>query len=137
MPTTTSRPRRVSAPPQRVSTLLRGHIGAALRRRREAQQRTLRDVAATAGVSLGYLSEVERGVKEPSSELLSAICRALEARLPDVLVEVADALYRLEVTSTGVPSVLAVGVVPAPAAPSYDQALQSPEGPSCGSARAA
>src|SRR5688572_2621151 len=111
MPTTTSRPRRVSASPQRPSTLLRRHIGAALRRRREAQARTLRDVAAAAGVSLGYLSEVERGVKEPSSELLSAICRALDARLPDLLVEVADALYRLEVTSTGMPSVLAVGAV--------------------------
>ena len=137
MPTTTSRsaPAPVSAP--RISTLLRRQMGAALRRRREEQGRTLRDVSAAAGVSLGYLSEVERGVKEASSELLSAICRALDARLPDVLVEVADALYRLEVATSGVPSVVSVGLVPVAPAPSYDVGGQSPDGPTCGSARAA
>lgn len=82
-------------------TLLRRQIGAVLRGRREQQRRTLRDVAGRAGVSLGYLSEVERGVKEASSELLSAICRALDVRLPDLLVEVADALHRAELAETG------------------------------------
>ncbi len=77
-------------------TLLRRQLGAVLRRHREDQQRTLRDVAARAGVSLGYLSEVERGVKEASSELLSAICRALEVGLPDLLFEVAGELQRAE-----------------------------------------
>ena len=137
MPTTTARARRVTLTAPRESSLLRRHVGAALRRRREAQRRTLRDVASVAGVSLGYLSEVERGVKEPSSELLSAICRALDVRLPDLLVEVADALYRLEVATSGVPSFLSVGTVPVTAAPSYDVDSRTPDGPTCGSARAA
>jgi transcriptional regulator with XRE-family HTH domain len=77
-------------------TLLRRELGAALRRRRVSQQRPLRAVAAAAGVSLGYLSEVERGVKEASSELLAAICKALGVRLPELLVEVAAELERLE-----------------------------------------
>lgn len=121
----------------RPSVLLRRHLGAALRRRREAQQRTLRDVAATAGVSLGYLSEVERGVKEASSELLSAICRSLDLRLPDLLVEVADALYRIEVAATGTPSATPVGLVPVN---HDDAACDRPGGvapPRCTTARAA
>jgi transcriptional regulator with XRE-family HTH domain len=77
-------------------SLLRRELGAALRRRREEQHRTLRSVAADAGVSLGYLSEVERGVKEASSELLAAICGALTVSLPEILVEVADALFLAE-----------------------------------------
>lgn len=63
-------------------------------------------MASAAGVSLGYLSEVERGVKEASSELLAAICKALGVRLPDLLVEVAAELDRLEPVlpgSVGVP----------------------------------
>ncbi len=84
-------------------SLLRRELGAALRRRRNDQERSLREVAADAGVSLGYLSEVERGVKEASSELLAAICGALDARLPDLLVEVAEMLYRLEPTPLPVP----------------------------------
>ena len=54
--------------------LLRTHIGSALRAARIEQGRTLRDVAKSARVSLGYLSEVERGHKEASSELLNSIC---------------------------------------------------------------
>ena len=54
-----------------------------------AQKRTLRDVARQARVSLGYLSEVERGQKEASSELLNSICLALNLSLSTVLVEVA------------------------------------------------
>ena len=77
-------------------SLLRRELGAVLRRHREDQHRTLRAVAADAGVSLGYLSEVERGVKEASSELLAAICRALGVSLPELLVEVADALFLAE-----------------------------------------
>jgi transcriptional regulator with XRE-family HTH domain len=71
---------------------LREAVGAALRRRRQAQGRTLREVAAAAGMSLTYLSEVERGRKEPSSELLEAVCAALRLDLPDLLHEVADTL---------------------------------------------
>ena len=49
--------------------LLRHELGEVLRERRQDQSRTLRDVAASASVSLGYLSEIERGVKEASSDL--------------------------------------------------------------------
>lgn len=69
--------------------LLRTEIGQSLRGARIAQGRTLRDVAKSARVSLGYLSEVERGQKEASSELLNAICIALNLTLSNVLAEVA------------------------------------------------
>jgi DNA-binding Xre family transcriptional regulator len=78
--------------------LLRRLLGEVLRRHRLAQSRTLRDVSGAAGVSLGYLSEVERGRKEASSELLAAICAALEVSLADVLREVSDLLAREERT---------------------------------------
>lgn len=68
--------------------LLRKVIGDVLRARRLAQHRTLRDVSTAANVSLGYLSEIERGHKEASSELLAAICDALGAGLSDVMAEV-------------------------------------------------
>ena len=67
-------------------TLLRTHIGSTLRGERVAQGRTLRDVAKSARVSLGYLSEVERGQKEASSELLNAICSALDLQLATVIL---------------------------------------------------
>ncbi|MEQ3554030.1 helix-turn-helix transcriptional regulator [Pseudonocardia nematodicida] len=65
--------------------LLREAIGSALRRARTARRRTLRDISRGARVSLGYLSEVERGRKEPSSELLAAICEALGITVADLL----------------------------------------------------
>jgi transcriptional regulator with XRE-family HTH domain len=68
--------------------LLRHMIGDALRARRQAQRRTLREVSTAANVSLGYLSEIERGQKEASSELLSAVCDALGTPLSEVLHEV-------------------------------------------------
>ncbi len=76
--------------------LLRCLIGDALRRVRLEQGRTLREVSAAARVSLGYLSEVERGQKEASSELLAAICTALDLSLGDVLDDVSDEVRRLE-----------------------------------------
>jgi transcriptional regulator with XRE-family HTH domain len=69
----------------RDEPLLRRLVGALLRARREAQARTLRDVAETARVSVAYLSEVERGRKEASSEVLGAVCRALGMRLVDLV----------------------------------------------------
>lgn len=69
--------------------LLRKVIGDVLRARRQAQHRTLRDVSTAANVSLGYLSEIERGHKEASSELLASICEALGTGLSDVMAEVA------------------------------------------------
>ena len=69
-------------------TLLRTSLGHTLRDHRLRQHRTLRDVSGAARVSLGYLSEVERGQKEASSELLASICEALEVELADLLAEV-------------------------------------------------
>lgn len=83
-------------PVLRPAVLFRRQLGSALRSVRNRQHRTLREVSAAAGVSLGYLSEIERGRKEASSELLAAICRALGVRLADLLVEVAAELSRLE-----------------------------------------
>jgi XRE family transcriptional regulator, stress-response regulator len=70
--------------------LLRHLLGDALRRLRLRQGRTLREVSAAARVSLGYLSEVERGQKEASSELLAAICSALKTPMSQVFREVSD-----------------------------------------------
>ena len=75
-----------------MAVLLREAIGDRLRRTRTSQHRTLREVSRTARVSLGYLSEVERGRKEPSSELLAAICDALSLPLADLLHGVAGDL---------------------------------------------
>jgi transcriptional regulator with XRE-family HTH domain len=68
--------------------LLRTQLGSTLRGHRLRQRRTLRDVSGAARVSLGYLSEVERGQKEASSELLASICDALDVELADLLAEV-------------------------------------------------
>jgi|TARA_B110000503_G_C7161182_1_gene419728 transcriptional regulator with XRE-family HTH domain len=68
--------------------LLREAVGQSLRAARTEQSRTLRDVARAARVSLGYLSEVERGQKEASSELLNAICVALGLTLSNVIANV-------------------------------------------------
>jgi transcriptional regulator with XRE-family HTH domain len=72
--------------------LLRRILGDTLRAQRLAQRRTLREVSTEAKVSLGYLSEVERGQKEASSELLASICDALGVRLAQVLRDVSDTL---------------------------------------------
>jgi transcriptional regulator with XRE-family HTH domain len=72
--------------------LLRSQLGDVLRRARLRQGRTLREVSSAARVSLGYLSEVERGQKEASSELLTAICTALDTPMSTVMREVSDEL---------------------------------------------
>jgi XRE family transcriptional regulator, stress-response regulator len=76
--------------------VLRQVVGETLRAVRMRQRRTLREVSATARVSLGYLSEVERGQKEPSSELLAAICGALDVELSELFTEVSQTLRREE-----------------------------------------
>jgi transcriptional regulator with XRE-family HTH domain len=76
--------------------LMRELVGEALRQERVAQGRTLREVSKAARVSLGYLSEVERGQKEASSELLASICGALEMPLSVVLTMVAEKLAMAE-----------------------------------------
>lgn len=81
--------------------LLRQVIGDTLRARRLGQRRTLREVSSAARVSLGYLSEIERGQKEASSELLAAVCGALGVPLSDVLADARDT-FRME-ESAGLP----------------------------------
>jgi transcriptional regulator with XRE-family HTH domain len=87
-----------------MPSLLREVIGDALRRSRTKQGRTLRQVSDAARVSLGYLSEVERGRKEASSELLSAICDALDVPLAQLLVDASEQLLRQESTVASAPS---------------------------------
>ncbi len=72
--------------------LFRRLLGEVLRSRRMDQGRTLRQLCGEARVSLGYMSEIERGQKEASSELLSAICAALDVPLSEILSEVSDAV---------------------------------------------
>jgi transcriptional regulator with XRE-family HTH domain len=79
-----------------MTALLREVIGDVLRQARTAQGRTLREVSDDARVSLGYLSEVERGRKEASSELLSAICTALDVPLSRVLSDAGEELEHQE-----------------------------------------
>ncbi len=80
--------------------LLRRLLGDVLRQRRQDQGRTLREVSTEARVSLGYLSEVERGQKEASSELLASICEALGVRMSDLMREVSDSLAAAELATT-------------------------------------
>jgi XRE family transcriptional regulator, stress-response regulator len=81
--------------------VLRQVVGETLRGLRLRQRRTLREVSSSARVSLGYLSEVERGQKEPSSELLAAIAEALDVSLADLFGEVAAVLRRDEKLAGG------------------------------------
>jgi transcriptional regulator with XRE-family HTH domain len=91
----------------RAEPLLRRLVGAILREQRERQHRTLRDVAQDARVSLAYLSEVERGRKEASSEVLAAVCRALGLRLVDLVgtahaqLALADGRVVVDLTAPG------------------------------------
>jgi transcriptional regulator with XRE-family HTH domain len=79
---------------RRPRPLLRTLVGEVLRRHRLEQRRTLADVARAARVSMPYLSEVERGRKEASSEVLAAVCDALRVELADVLAEIGRDLTR-------------------------------------------
>lgn len=75
---------------EHLEPLLRELMGAVLREERRRQSRTLAQVAATAGISMQHLSDVERGRKDPSSELLAAITGALEVSVPQLLLRAAD-----------------------------------------------
>lgn len=83
--------------------LVRQLVGEVLREERIRQGRTLRDVSERATVSLGYLSEVERGVKEASSECLAAICGALDLPQSSMLSLVSTELRREERALTPLP----------------------------------
>lgn len=82
--------------------LMRRELGDVLREERRAQKRSLRDVSASAAVSLGYLSEIERGEKEASSELLGAICEALGLPLSALLRELSVRVAQAEGFATPV-----------------------------------
>lgn len=82
-------PRRPQVEPE---PLWREMLGAQLRRRRREREETLGETAATAGVSPQYLSEVERGLKEPSSEMIAAIAGALDTTLIELASDVTDQL---------------------------------------------
>lgn len=86
---------------EKKTPLLREEIGQVLRMVRRSQGRTLREVSTSAQVSLGYLSEVERGQKEASSELLASICKALEVPMAMVLREVSLRVAVAEGLSVG------------------------------------
>lgn len=85
------------------SVLLRELIGETLREERALQSKTLREISKAARVSLGYLSEVERGQKEASSELLAAICGALDVPLSVILSVVSEKLSIHEQVVTPLP----------------------------------
>jgi transcriptional regulator with XRE-family HTH domain len=89
-------------------SLLRTYIGKTLRDSRVSQGRTLREVASSARVSLGYLSEVERGQKEASSELLGSIAQALDLTLGRIMSQVSEEISRAEAASL-VPQLIIVG----------------------------
>lgn len=90
--------------------LLRRELGDVLREERQHQGRTLREVSAEAACSLGYLSEVERGEKEASSELLSSICRALDIPMSRMLTDVAGRVSLAETAEQQLSTVLADGL---------------------------
>jgi transcriptional regulator with XRE-family HTH domain len=72
--------------------IFRRLLGEVLRAHRMRRGFTLRQVSADARVSLGYISEIERGQKEASSELLASICAALDVPLSEILSDVSDAV---------------------------------------------
>ena len=104
-------------------TLLRTQLGNTLRGHRLRQRRTLRDVSGAARVSLGYLSEVERGQKEASSELLASICDALDVELADLLAEIS---LELRGVGAGHGAVHPLVDVPADAQPAVEQPAAAP-----------
>lgn len=99
-PRHSARPRMPLPERSTRDVVLREVIGQVLREIRQDQNRTLREVSTQAQVSLGYLSEIERGQKEPSSELLGAICTALGIPLSLFLKDVTLRVYSLEQTAS-------------------------------------
>jgi transcriptional regulator with XRE-family HTH domain len=104
--------------------LFRRLLGDVLRTRRMDQGRTLRQLCAEARVSLGYMSEIERGQKEASSELLAAICTALDVPLSEILSDVADAVALEEAAMAVRLEQVEIGSQPLAATPSR----REPEG---------
>jgi transcriptional regulator with XRE-family HTH domain len=70
--------------------LYRLELGAVIRDKRESQGKSIRQLSSEIPISLGYLSEVERGVKEVSSDMLESICSSLNLSIPDLLLEIGN-----------------------------------------------
>ena len=104
--------------------LVRQEIGDVLRDFRLQKGRTLRQVAGEASVALGYLSEVERGQKEASSEILAAVADALDTPLSVIMSEVSDRLAVVEGLSVGL-SARVPDTVPADLVSGYSPELMS------------
>lgn len=111
----------------REEPLMRDLIGELLRRTRTEQGRTLREVAEDAQVSLPYLSEIERGRKEASSEVLAAVYRSLGLKLSDVLAELHEqtVLVRFQRTGTRLGDYRPVGPVPLTGTPARQAQVMS------------
>ena len=114
--------------------LFRRLLGEVLRSQRMRQGRTLRQVSADARVSLGYISEIERGHKEASSELLASICDALDVPLSEILSEVSDAValeeaaLAMQLEDVAIPTTS----LPAPVSGHDDELTAEAEGPRSG-----
>jgi transcriptional regulator with XRE-family HTH domain len=118
--------------PERPRPLLRIMLGDVLRRTRLDQRRTLADVARAAKVSMPYLSEVERGRKEASSEVLAAICDALRIDLADLLAEAGSDLLGERARPARVVRLgLVPGQVAAPRPPGSGSAPQARAAATC------
>ena len=70
--------------------MYRLELGAVIRDKRESQGKSIRQLSSEIPISLGYLSEVERGVKEVSSDMLESICSSLNVSIPDLLLELGN-----------------------------------------------
>jgi predicted transcriptional regulator len=95
-----------------LMVLMRRELGDVLREHRQARGLTLRGLSALAAVSPGYLSEIERGTKEASSELLASVCAALGVPLSDVLATLSVRVAEVEALTSPV-----LVPMPAPLAP--------------------
>jgi len=70
--------------------LYRLELGSILREKREAQEMSMRELAKAVPISLSYISELESGVKEVSSDMLGSICISLNTSIPDILLELGN-----------------------------------------------
>jgi transcriptional regulator with XRE-family HTH domain len=127
--------RAVAGPGEyRSRPLLRTMLGEVLRRTRLDQGRTLAEVAADASVSMPYLSELERGLKEASSEVLAAVCDALEIDLADVLAQIGSDLVQDRVRQMQIVRLGSAGgfsAQPRPGLPSHRSQPRASAQPSC------
>ena len=112
-----------------MDELLRRALGNELRRRRLARQERLEDTANRAGISPQYLSEIERGRKEPSSEMIAALAGALDTTLADLTLAVTEDLRRLSRVRAGAGAAVSRAAGPRVADISRPAATRTPAPP--------